>query len=166
MSDARFPRRFAPLLVALLAVAVFQCRPHVAAPAPDVRASEIVLTQEEKEIFCKRGNLSKGRPMICIDNATLQPDPANAYIWDVEGSNGQPTTLPVKVNWFTRRSGNLQIEFAAGSNCVTNMQCNGRGHCVATVQPLQGDKERQCKYDVVLNGQRYDPLVTVNPCCT
>ena len=163
MPDAGLPRRFALLLIAVLALAALQCQ-HQNIPVAKKMTEGPELTQEEKEVFCRKGNYSKGRPMICINNATLQPDPETAYVWDYEGVNGNPTNNPVVVHWFTRRTGNLEIVFNE-EDCVEAVQCNGRGHCMARVRPLGGGTPRQCKYDILLDGQKNDPGLVVNPCC-
>ncbi|HUP44155.1 MAG TPA: hypothetical protein VM779_01450 [Thermoanaerobaculia bacterium] len=167
MSDRGLSRRVALFLTAALAVAAFQCVPYVDSPPRLPPTGLAELTQEQKETFCQQGNYSKGRPLICIDNDTLQPHPQPAPVWDYEGFNGNPTNTPVVIHWFTQRTANLGISFAPGSNCVGEVHCNGRGRCIAVVQPLgEGEEQRQCKYDVIVDGKRNDPDLIVNPCCS
>lgn len=129
------------------------------------------IEQYEKEVRCIRGNNSKGAPIICVDNSTVRPNPYYAHVWDMEGLNGKPTTQAVTIHWFTRRAGELQINFQPAANnkaCVTQPVCHG-GHCVAKVEPLdRGEKSRTCRYNVWVDGQILDkesPELAVNPCC-
>ncbi|HEX2060558.1 MAG TPA: hypothetical protein VHK90_07445, partial [Thermoanaerobaculia bacterium] len=59
--------------------------------------------------------------------------------------------------------GDLQLEIEPG--CVTQQQCDGRGHCWA--RSIPGSASR-CKYDVWINGgnhDRLDPTIVITGCC-
>jgi hypothetical protein len=128
------------------------------------------LEQYDKETRCRRGNHSKGAPMICVDNVTIRPNPYSAEVWDFQGQNGMPTDRPVVIHWFARRGGDLRIEFQPSEKqCVENLVCDkGGAHCSAVVLPLGCAPSRTCTYhvwidDVILD--KSSPGVRVNPCC-
>jgi hypothetical protein len=126
--------------------------------------------QYDKEVRCRRGNGSKGAPMICVDNVSTRPDPYLAQVWDFEGEGGVKTDRPVVVHWFTRRTARLEVVFqqsADGQDCVSRPLCAG-GHCSAIVRPLDGAAERYCRYNVLIDGARVEsksPGMSVIPCC-
>lgn len=194
MSDFQFSRGIPVILILVFLLAAGSC---VTAPAPDVRTATpdaatapkvAPLTNEAlpfssegerlvyqadqygKEVRCTKGNGSKGAPVICVDNVTTRPDPYLVQVWDVEGQGGQPTNVPVIVHWFTRRTGDLRLEFQPGpdgKSCITNLVCKG-GHCSARVEPLGDRPERSCKYNVWIDGRNVEPkspLFSVVPCC-
>jgi hypothetical protein len=72
---------------------------------------------------------------------------------------------PVVIQWFTKSGGgNLEIDVRSG--CVTDVKCNGRGHCSA--KTVSVTTPTTCKYDVLINDGKHDPLdpdVVVVPCC-
>jgi hypothetical protein len=126
--------------------------------------------QYDKEVRCRKGNGSKGAPMICIDNVSTRPDPYLAQVWDFEGEGGLKTDRPVVVHWFTRRTSRLEVVFQQstdGQDCVSKPLCAG-GHCSAIVRPLDGAAERYCRYNVLIDGARVEsksPGMSVIPCC-
>jgi hypothetical protein len=138
------------------------------------------IAQYEKEVFCTKGNGSKGAPMICVENPSRnpqrylddgsgKPDPYLVQVWDVQGENGIPTSRPVIVHWFTKRPAELEIRFRDGADgpCVTNLVCRG-GHCSATVRPLVDGTPRYCSYTVSVGGRparSKSPGMSVIPCC-
>jgi hypothetical protein len=129
-----------------------------------------LIDQYDREVRCKKGNGSKGAPMICVDNVSTRPDPYLAQVWDFEGEGGAKTDRPVVVHWFTRRTARLEVVFqqsADGRDCVTRPVCAG-GHCSAVVRPLEGLAERYCRYNVLIDGARVEsksPGMSVVPCC-
>lgn len=144
-------RRYALLLALLLPVAIFRC-------------SSLHPSQEE---FCKAGNGSKSRPMICVDQQTLTANPAVAHVFDVEAGNGHPTDRTVVVHWFTQRSADLKVSFKS-DECTEPVQCDGRGHCWARVKRLTSPQEhRRCTYGMTLGDSKIDPDadLVVDPCC-
>ena len=92
---------------------------------------------------------------MCIDDSvtppTYRPDP----IFAAPG---------VMLNVFTKSAkGTLDLDFGTDRDCVDQKICS-KGHCVVVISAnLYGG--RQCKFDVLLNGQRYDPTVIVQTCC-
>jgi hypothetical protein len=114
---------------------------------------------------CLTGNGSTNRqaPIVCVDDSarTLSVWPEPVVVHDVLESDRKS---PVALHWFTKSGdGDLQIEMEPG--CVSNVQCDGRGHCWSRTIP--GSKSR-CKYDVWINGgnhERLDPTVVITGCC-
>jgi hypothetical protein len=122
-----------------------------------------------RELFCTRGNRSKGAPMICVSNDTLRPDPFVASVWDFQALQGVRTERPVTVHWFAQRTAEMSIEFKPapnGKDCLRREPVCQNGHCTAEVAPLdQGEKVRNCKYSITIDGRTLDPELAVNPCC-
>jgi hypothetical protein len=104
----------------------------------------------------------RSAPIVCVDDsgATLRVSPDPVVVHDV----GASTSAPVVLQWFTHSgTGNLQLEIAPG--CVTDLQCNGRGHCTAKTRNITGADVR-CKYDVWTDTHpRLDPDIIVTECC-
>jgi hypothetical protein len=122
-------------------------------------------SRNRSDTFCDRGNGSPSRPLICVDESTFRTSPATTYVFDVErGTDGRRTEKPVVIHWFARRGGNLGVEFTDKS-CVSEVTCDGRGHCRAVVKPLPDRKSKTCNYSLNLDGKASDPPIVVNPCC-
>ena len=107
------------------------------------------------------GSSDRQAPIVCVDDTgttlSVRPDPI--VIHDKRRGGAQPVTM----QWFTRSGGgNLQIEIEEG--CVTNVKCNGKGHCTAQTRDI--DAETRCKYDVLTDTHpRLDPDLVLTPCC-
>jgi hypothetical protein len=109
------------------------------------------------------GEASRQAPIVCVDDSartlSVRPDPV--AIHDVLENN---RSAPVVLQWFTTSgTGDLQLEIEPG--CVSDVRCNGRGHCTARSVPRAA---RSCKYDVWINGgnhDRLDPTIVISPCC-
>jgi hypothetical protein len=112
----------------------------------------------------KAGSTDRNAPIVCVDDTgsalTVAPDPIRVH--DVGASDRQPVVL----HWHTVSGSNdLQIEIEPG--CVTEMRCDGKGHCMARSLPRGDDRtEKRCKYDVWTDRHpRLDPDVIIVPCC-
>lgn len=103
----------------------------------------------------------RNAPIVCVDDtgSTLRVSPDPVVVHDV----GRVTGAPVTVQWFTHTgTGNLQLEIDPG--CVTDLRCNGRGHCTARTRDI--DAKVKCKYDVWTETHpRLDPEIEIDPCC-
>lgn len=108
------------------------------------------------------GVSNRNAPILCVDDlgGTLSVRPDPIVIHEVDEKDGKP----VVVHWFTRSGGNdLRLEIQPG--CVTDLRCNGKGHCTARTLPLQGGEAR-CKYDVWTDRHpRLDPDMIITRCC-
>lgn len=108
-----------------------------------------------------KGISDRQAPIVCVDDtgATLSVDPDPIVLHNKMKSDGKPVTL----QWFTRSgSNNLYVEIEPG--CLTEVKCNGKGHCTAKSRDLAA--ETRCKYDVWTDKHpRLDPDVVVTPCC-
>ena len=108
-----------------------------------------------------KGKDNRQAPIVCVDDTgaalTVSPEP---IILDAKlrGKGGAVT-----LQWFTRSGGNdLQVSVKDG--CVTDVKCDGKGHCTAKAKDV--DAETRCKYDVWTNKHpRLDPEVVIQPCC-
>jgi hypothetical protein len=91
------------------------------------------------------------------DTLSVSPDPIVLHDKMKGGS------APVTMQWFTRSGGgNLQIEIEDG--CVTDVKCDGKGHCTAKSRDI--DADTKCKYDVWTDTKpRLDPDLIITPCC-
>ncbi len=144
MSGINLSRRFAFLLLLAVSIAITNCT--------------VFYKQTKQEVFCTRGNGSASRPMICVDEKTLTPNPKIADVYDVEEANSKMTDRPVVVHWFTQRTANLGVEFIT-KGCVEHVACNGFGECSVRVIKLSRETyeskpkgHKDCKYRLNLNG--------------
>lgn len=164
-------RRFAVLLaVALVSFLIFACQ-SMKTKSPDAKRQQstrdILMRQD---IFCEESNKSMSRPLICVDDREGRSVPGSIRIHDVEASpDGYPTKHPVTVHWFTRRSANLQLKYKSdGCRVLTQPECDGRGHCEATVNVrLEKDaKPQKCTYGISVDALK-DPYgdIIIQPCC-
>jgi hypothetical protein len=169
-------RRFGFLLmVAVTCFTIFKCGSY----RSDYRSNA----------FCKAGNNSMGRPMICVDENTLTANPNPASVWDVEPKNfepknEQPSNRPVVIHWFSQGTADLIVSFDKGNErCTEPVVCDHTGHCWATVRkidfypdPKLSRKQnwenamkarRQCRYNMRLGDRKLDPDadIVVDPCC-
>ena len=109
------------------------------------------------------GDANRNAPIVCVDDSSrlLKVSHETIVAHHVAASDKKP----VVVQWFTKSGGgDLQIDIRPG--CVTDLKCDGRGHCKAKTVPV--DKETRCKYDVWITGDKHDrldPDVVVVPCC-
>jgi len=109
------------------------------------------------------GSANRQAPIVCVDDSartlSVSPDPVTLH--DVSSSDRR---TPVVLHWYTRSGGgDLQVEVEPG--CLSEVRCDGNGHCMARSQP--GSTSR-CKYDVWINGgnhDRLDPTIVITPCC-
>ena len=168
MSEVPLSRRAVILLVVVLvSLVTASCTLTTSQPKPRDLPRHY---EPGAEVFCKAGNNSPSRPLICVNEQTLQAMPDPAPVYDFEAKDHYPTTKPVVVHWFTQRSANLQIRFTE-SGCVGRVKCDGLGHCWAKVRPLDTEidkgkhKPKACKYELNIDGKVVDPLLDVNPCC-
>jgi hypothetical protein len=151
-----FPRRFALLLcIAATSFGIFKCTSW--------------RYVHNKEVFCRAGNFSKGRPLICIDEKNLSASPPNAIVWDVEPkSSGMRSSRPVIINWYSQQAADLQITMET-PGCTAPVTCDGRGHCSTTVSPQTFAKREQkvCRYGIKLGDKLTDPEddIVLTPCC-
>jgi len=108
-----------------------------------------------------KGVSDRQAPIVCVDDlgATLSVDPDPIVLHDKLRGGGNPVTL----QWFTRSGGNdLQLEIEPG--CVSEVKCDGKGHCTAKSRDI--DSETKCKYVVWTDKHpRLDPDIVVTPCC-
>ena len=108
-----------------------------------------------------KGSTDRQAPIVCVDDtgATLSVFPDPIVLHDTTKGGGGPVVL----QWFTRTgTGDLQLQIEEG--CVSEVTCNGRGHCTAKSRDI--DAETRCKYDVWTDKHpRLDPEVVVDPCC-
>ena len=111
----------------------------------------------------KTGSVDRNAPVVCVDDTgqvlSVAPDPIRVH--DV----GAADKLPVVIHWRTVSGANdLHIEIEPG--CVTELRCNGPGHCMARTLPRETKTEKRCKYDVWTDKHpRLDPDVIIVPCC-
>lgn len=105
------------------------------------------------------GRPDKKQPIVCVfedsmGNIQVNPEPVYAY----RKHNGKP----VKIRWLTKSQfASLDVDFR-DSGCVEPETCYKEdGNCEAdTVTTGEGMKE--CKYDVILSGRRWDPRVIID----
>lgn len=151
------PARRLALLVVLVVVS-FQCTSF----------------SRKNDVFCRSGNGSKSHPLICVDDKTLTASPNPAHVFDREAKDSGPSDRAVVINWYAMRTADLQIKYGDNTSCTDEPQCDGRGHCWATVKRLQTpvgkdgrQQNNQCKYRVTLGNTKYDPDsdIVVEPCC-
>ena len=112
-----------------------------------------------------RGEKNPDRPIVCVDDSAnrlaVSPDPFWLHETPSPSANGSPA-----VQWFTNSGqGELQVRFRDEA-CVRNVVCNGN-HCTAVPAKLKaGEKERRCKYDVIVSGHpTLDPEGVLTGCC-
>jgi hypothetical protein len=87
--------------------------------------------------------------------------PNSIRAWDATKASGRNI-----LHWTTRtKPANLQLRFR-DSSCVETPVCDGRGNCHANAVALPGNEERQCKYDVIVDGRELDPEVVIVKCCS
>ena len=160
------PRRFAILLSTLIAIVVagLRCSTYHLPPVP------------EPPDYCITPAGPYWRPVVCVDETTLTATQRVTIVSDVEPTTAKsriPSNRPVTIFWRTRQKFNLQLQFDPKQTCIDQLQCNGEGHCQATVKPLEqvnGVKQnRRCTYEI-LDGskpQRTDDTadIVVQPCC-
>ncbi len=150
--SVRIMRRYAFLLALLLTVTIFRCSSSM---------------RQSTDEFCKAGNGSKARPLICVDERNLTASPAVAHVFDVEPDGDLPSSRTVVVHWFTQHTADLRIDFK-DTSCTEPVQCDGHGHCWAKVKRLSTATEhRQCRYGMTLGDGKLDPDgdLVVDPCC-
>lgn len=149
-------RRFALLvLIAAASFGIFKCTS--------------LRYKVNKDVFCRTGNFSKGRPLICIDEKNLSASPSRAVVWDVESKNGAVRSgRPVMINWFSQHSADLEITMQT-AGCTEPVSCDARGHCWTTVLPqkLGEGEEKVCRYGIRLGDKMIDPedTIVITPCC-
>jgi hypothetical protein len=158
MSDVR-SRRSALLLLVAAVFLIDSCAP--AQPPGPVQP----LGPPAHDCTPGRALVQRETPVLCVDNtpgARLSVHPDRIYAWDVQKSNpGAENHL----HWKTRvMPANLQIEFAAGNQCVERPVCSGSGHCSAKAKRTA--KYEKCKYDVIVDGVRLDPEAIIVKCCS
>ncbi len=112
---------------------------------------------------CANGQGSSDRqaPIVCVEDTgktlSVRPDPI--VIHDKKKGGSQPVTM----QWFTR-SGRGDLQIAIEEGCVTEVKCNGKGHCTAKTRDV--DAQVKCKYDVwTATHPRLDPDLILTPCC-
>lgn len=108
-----------------------------------------------------RGNADRQAPIVCVDDlgATLSVSPDPIVLHDQKKGGSQPVVM----QWFTR-SGRGDLQIAIEDGCVTEVKCNGKGHCTAKSRDIDADV--RCKYDVwTATHPRLDPDLVVTPCC-
>lgn len=151
-------RRFAFLLgMLVISFAIFKC------------GSSSRYARERAEVFCKTGNGSPNRPMICVDERTLIANPREARVFEVDAKNNKPTNRAVEIHWFTQRAADLRVDFNKdNSSCTEPVMCDGTGHCWTKARRLNaGEKERRCTYGMRLGENVLDPEsdIVITPCC-
>jgi hypothetical protein len=107
------------------------------------------------------GNADRQAPIVCVDDlgATLSVRPDPIVLHDTLRNSAAPVTL----QWFTRSGrGDLRVDVQEG--CLTEIKCEGQGHCTAKARDI--DAETRCKYDVWTGTHpRLDPDIVIEPCC-
>jgi hypothetical protein len=151
-------RRFAVLIVCVLAVAGCKSADHPVTPIAGACSSGM-------------GSPDHDTPVVCVDGSAsaLTVNPESIRVWDV-GSADHKT--PPTIQWITRGGGgNLQITMK-DAGCVETPSCNGHGHCGAQVingigaGKNEGDVIKQCRYTVTLDGRVLDPDAVIVRCCS
>jgi hypothetical protein len=147
-------------------------------PAVQAQSDTQPLPPEWVVEACSSGNKSKNKPIICVDDKTLLPEPASARVWDVEKERGTQearTSRPVKIRWIAKDTIDLRIKFK-DETCVTNaaVKCDGQGECTATLKSIdwekvpkdaEGKQYLPCKYELSTPSADPDGELIVNPCC-
>ena len=148
------PRRFALLLlIAATPFVIFKCTSYK--------------YSQNREVFCRAGNFSATRPLICVDENTLSASPSHAKAYDTESKHGLSTGRPVTINWYSQRTADLQITMKT-DGCTTPVRCDGLGHCSATVIKLRaGETNKVCTYGMAIGDKSVDPDddIILTPCC-
>lgn len=119
------------------------------------------------ETFCRTGNFSESRPLICVDEVTLSASPSHARAYDTEAKHGISTGRAVTINWFSQHTADLQITMKT-DGCTTPVRCDGLGHCTATVIKLRPrETNKVCTYGMAIGDKSIDPEddIVLNPCC-
>ena len=154
MSKVSVPRRFVLLLlIAVASFAIFKCTSFK--------------YNANKETFCRSGNFSETRPLICVDENTLTASPSHAKAYDTESKHGLSTGRPVTINWYSQHTADLQITMKT-DGCTTPVRCDGLGHCSATVIKFRaGETKRVCTYGMAIGDKSVDPDddIILTPCC-
>lgn len=154
MSKGSAPRRFVFLaLMGLASFAIFKCTSFK--------------YNANRETFCRSGNFSASRPMICVDEKTLTASPSHAKAYDTESKNGVSNGRAVTINWYSQHTADLQITMKT-DGCTTPVRCDGLGHCTATVIKLRaGETNKVCTYGMAIGDKSIDPDddIVLNPCC-